>query len=494
MNFSDSKAQFCIFVFFPNADLNTEIKGSLVEEKYDTYIFMDQETLIERVKEAAPHVVIFSPEALLTPMSEFVSQVLSANSEVQFLCVADADQAEALKEYREYNLAGMIAAGEKLKERCVWQVDQVCQTLFRTYQNEDLLKKTEELLQENETLKSQRNEEKAKATVISDSSIGQKIQLYSAATTKDEVLIHFINQLSCQAIYFKYLPTVQSFVATHSHGLDIEAIKGVGTRLEATETAHLLDLLKSGEIPPALAELMKEGLRIGQYFPKPVIVQNSTLTGLDGLFIFWGAEGFHFQQIESDFLIFSLLYQQAHLIKRSEGLDVYDPLTELYNRPHFVHKLEEEIARARRLEKPVSVVCLSLDHMHEIDQSFGRNNRDMILRVIAAIVKKTSRVNDISCRTADSEFSLILPHCGRRGAALRAERLRRIIEAHAFGLGDFKVTISCGVSEYPSLSKGADDLTQSAGQALEFIVGRGGNKVCLYKPMEAFKPDFEVHG
>jgi diguanylate cyclase (GGDEF)-like protein len=157
-----------------------------------------------------------------------------------------------------------------------------------------------------------------------------------------------------------------------------------------------------------------------------------------------------------------------------------------------LRKLEEEIARARRLENAVSVVRISVDHLNEIEQSFGRSNRDVILRTIASIAKKTSRVNDIACRTEDNEFYLIIPHCARKGAALRAERLRRIIEGHAFAINDLKVTISCGVSEYPSLSKGASDLEASASQALEFISNRGGNKVCLFKPKQEFKPDFEV--
>ncbi len=214
--------------------------------------------------------------------------------------------------------------------------------------------------------------------------------------------------------------------------------------------------------------------------------------GPEGLLVFWDGQRSGPPAIEDDFLIFQLLYQQAYLLKRNEGLDVFDPVTELLNRPQFYKKLDEETARARRLEKPIAVVRLSIDHLSEIEQSFGRSNRDLILRTIASIIKKTSRVNDYSCRTEDNVFSLILPHCGRKGAALRAERLRRIIESHAFALNDLKVTISAGVSEYPSLSIDAQDLDLSAGKALEFIVGKGGNKVCLYKPVQEFKPDFEV--
>jgi PleD family two-component response regulator len=70
--------------------------------------------------------------------------------------------------------------------------------------------------------------------------------------------------------------------------------------------------------------------------------------------------------------------------------------------------------------------------------------------------------------------------------------LRRTIENHSFSMSGQKITVSCGVSEYPTLSSSAADLEASASQALQFIIEKGGNKVCLYKPIQDFKPDFEV--
>lgn len=488
MTFQKQRGQFSIFVFFTNADENTEMKASLVEAGYESFVFADQDLLIERVKEAAPHVVLFSVEALNTSLSEFVGKVLENNSEVQFACVAPAGQANALIDYREYNFSALIPMGEQLPVRCVWALDQICESLYRTYQNEELYKQNETAKKETENLRQQISQLETRKPAVRDVSLPDKLKIYEGANSKEDHLGIFMKSLPCKAIYFKYLPTVSSFVATFAHGLEIESIKGVGSRLSPEETKSLLQNLASGQLPQALHQLMQDGLKVQNYFFRPVPVHKL----LDGLIIFWGSADFQFHQIENDFFVFQLLYQKAHLLKKNEALDILDPVTELYNRNYFLKKLEEEIARARRLEKAVSVIRLSVDSLAELEQSFGRNNRDVILRTIAAIVKKTSRVNDISCRTEDNEFSLILPHCARKGAALRAERLRRIIEGHAFAINDLKVTISCGVSEYPSLSKGASDLEASASQALEFITSRGGNKVCLFKPMQEFKPDFVV--
>ncbi len=493
MNLKEMRSQFSIFVSFASTDDNTEMKGALIEAGYESFVFVDQATLVNRVKEAAPHVILFSPDALQDSLSDFVAQVLDANPEVQFVCVAPAEQADTLNEYREYNFAAVVPVGPQLPVRAVWTLDQVCQNLYRLYQNENLLDERDKVRKDLLKVRAQVKElEAAPAVAIQPEakgfSLADGMQSYQGASSKEDYLQLFLRQLPGLALFFKFLPSVNSFVATSAKGLEIETIKGVGSRLTPKELETLLPRLQAGQLPQALTELMQEGLKVQNYFIKPVPVHR----GLDGLFVFWGADESQREEIENQFLLFQLLYQQAHLIKRNEGFDIYDPLTELYNRNHFLKKLEEEIARARRIEKAVSVIRMSIDHLVEIEQSYGRSNRDLILRTMASIVKKTSRVNDMSFRTEDNEVSLILPHCARKGAALRAERLRRIIESHSFGVGDLKITVSCGVSEYPSLSSGATDLEASASKALEFIISRGGNKVCLFKPIDEFKPDFEV--
>ena len=488
MNIQQLRSQFTAFLFLADPGETQEMKGAFVEAGYESFVFSDQQQLIERLHQAAPHVIIFTPAALESPLSDFVSSVLQANSEVQFICVSSTTQSQTLQEYREYNLSSLVPLGEHLPLRVVWAMDQVCEYLYRSYQNEQLLENSEKLSLRVQDAESQLTILKKENALVSQVSVKARLERLEKAQSKDELLSLFLSGLPCYAIFFKYLPTVNSFVATASQGLEIDSLKGVGSRLDPAESQQLFADLEANKLPKALVELMTEGLRVHDYLFRPLKIHR----GLDGLFIFWAEKGLSESVIENEFLIFQMLYQNAHLAKRFESLDIMDSVTELFNRNYFLQKLEEEIHRAKRLSRAVSLVTLSIDHLTEIESSFGRNNRDLILRTIASIIKKTSRVNDLSCRTEDNEFSLILPHCSRKGAALRAERLRRIIEGHAFAITDLKITISCGVSEYPTLSLGASDLEVSAGQALEFILARGGNKVCLFKPTQEFKPDFEV--
>ena len=91
-----------------------------------------------------------------------------------------------------------------------------------------------------------------------------------------------------------------------------------------------------------------------------------------------------------------------------------------------------------------------------------------------------------------NEMAMILPHCSKKGAAIRAERLRRIVEGTTFMENGMKVSISLGVSEYPSLCDSAKTLDETATKALTHILDKGGNKICLYKAPDSHHPEFEV--
>src|SRR5262249_9039389 len=130
----------------------------------------------------------------------------------------------------------------------------------------------------------------------------------------------------------------------------------------------------------------------------------------------------------------------------------------------------------------------------QLTSAFGHEEAQVVLRTAARILEKHSRVNDIVGRIGVDEFGLILPHTGKQGAMIKAERLRRIFESADFGkvLNGFShLTISLGVSEYPGLVRDAEELMQSADEAL-YQVRKAGNRTCVAKPPESFEPDFSV--
>ncbi|MEQ1879264.1 MAG: GGDEF domain-containing protein, partial [Bdellovibrionia bacterium] len=109
--------------------------------------------------------------------------------------------------------------------------------------------------------------------------------------------------------------------------------------------------------------------------------------------------------------------------------------------------------------------------------------------------KRTSRIVDIAGRIGPAEFAVILPHTDKKGAAIKAEKLRKLVELTRFPQRETqpgqKFTVSIGVSEYPSLCHDGEALMQSADSAY-FQVKNTTNQVCLAAAPHAFKPDFET--
>jgi diguanylate cyclase (GGDEF)-like protein len=214
---------------------------------------------------------------------------------------------------------------------------------------------------------------------------------------------------------------------------------------------------------------------------------------LEGVFVYSGeVPAQNTTSLSEEFSLMSLCYANFVLEKRVDTLEVQDYVTELFNRNYYQKILAEEVTRARRLKQPISVVKIALDDIYEIESSMGEAVRDELLKSVAAIIMKTSRTNDVTCRTAANEMAMILPHASKKGAAIRAERLRRIIEGTSFMDNGMKVSISLGVSEYPSLCDSAKTLDETASKALLHITDKGGNKICLYKAPESHKPEFAI--
>ena len=492
------KSKFTVFVLCSEVEKGAGFKTAISQEGFETFLFTDQEVLYKRMEQAAPHVLVLIHGALSVPLEEFVQAVVDMNSEIRFLPVFPNSEVGTLLKYRPFNFSNAVLEGDGLLSRTAWAVDEICQSLYLTYQNEQVYSLFEKAKNEAEVTRTELATLERRAEHAMGVPIQQEYQKYLAAKSKEEVLTLFLRELNqkflgknkkISAIYFKYLPSVLSFVSLQALGIEIESLKGVGCRLTKEEARDPVAFFSQGGIPSEMKTLMREGLNAVNGLIKPVFVQSQ----LDGFFILWSVQSEVFlEEMENDLSLFALMYERSHFEKKLAQLDMADETTELHGRQYYLRQLSDEVARARRLQRAVAVIKISVDQMSELQQSVGRGGRDQILRSIAGMLKKTSRVNDINCRTGENEFSLILPHAASKGASVRAERVRRMVEAYSLKWTGNRFTVSCGIAEYPSHCSSAEDLEKAAAQMLEFVRTKGGNKVCLFEPAESFRPDYDV--
>lgn len=136
----------------------------------------------------------------------------------------------------------------------------------------------------------------------------------------------------------------------------------------------------------------------------------------------------------------------AHEKLKQAGLT--DALTGINNRRFFDQRLEEEISRNKRLESSLSCLFIDIDHFKIINDSFGHEVGDLVLRKVAELLRAQLRSIDVVARYGGEEFAILLGQSGREKAIEIAERIRSIIANTDFKEKDDKanITVSVGVS------------------------------------------------
>ncbi len=156
-----------------------------------------------------------------------------------------------------------------------------------------------------------------------------------------------------------------------------------------------------------------------------------------------------------------------------------DPLTQLPNRRHGLDFLASEWAFAQSNSLPMACLLLDIDHFKRINDTYGHAAGDAVLRQLADLLKRTSRVEDLVFRYGGEEFAAVLPNASIRAAVQIAERIRSVVEKYSF-LWEHQtipVTLSIGVANLNGGEKDSQTLIETADAALYQAKKSGRNRV-----------------
>jgi diguanylate cyclase (GGDEF)-like protein len=160
-------------------------------------------------------------------------------------------------------------------------------------------------------------------------------------------------------------------------------------------------------------------------------------------------------------------------------LAVTDSLTGLFVRRYFMVKLQEEIHRAERYGKRLSVIMADLDRFKKINDTYGHDAGDRALKAISKFLQKNIRDVDAIARYGGEEFVMLIPDTDKEAAYCLAQRLRA--ELAKVKLEDLPpITISLGIATYPSDSTDIEELIKKADAAMYEAKQKGRNRVVKY--------------
>jgi len=178
--------------------------------------------------------------------------------------------------------------------------------------------------------------------------------------------------------------------------------------------------------------------------------------------------------------VLHLRIQKALEHARTRRLASTDGLTEGYNHRTFQERLSQEIARADRYNRPLSVLMIDVDHFKVYNDTYGHPQGDIVLQDLARLLREMSRTSDTVARYGGEEFAIILPETDSVGAQKISQRLCEQVERYPFPGKDLMpggaLTISIGVATHASAGS-KDALLQAADTALYTAKREGRNRV-----------------
>jgi len=176
----------------------------------------------------------------------------------------------------------------------------------------------------------------------------------------------------------------------------------------------------------------------------------------------------------------AITIDNAQLLEKSRDLSNTDELTGLSNRRHFQEILKREVAQARRFSSIFSIIMCDIDNFKQHKTTLGNMHADALLRQVGQSLLKSTRGIDLVSRFGNDQFIILLPKTDKKGGIAAAEKLRKHILGEDFSRHiDFdkpiKLTVSLGVTEFPSDSKNIYELLNLADRALYAAKQDGSN-------------------
>ena len=368
-------------------------------------------------------------------------------------------------------------------------LNRAIEKLYLQFQNEQLL----EELKHHQTSQSV-NQSTTDQHKPSFDPIHQMINKISVLTSTNEVICCLTDQLfnlmGQPTLYLKYVPSHTSLLLTHLSGLDINNFKNAGIPLKGEPNSYL-EKIKHPHTFDLLQNFITSVFQVESCYAIPITVDKNIL----GVVVILNKIKDQYKNIINVLLdMFKGFLEKAYFQEKMQSLMAFDLSTGAYNKKYFTKILDQEINRAVRIRHPVSLLYMGIDDFDFYVQRNGEQMGDILLKMVVHICVKTSRKIDLMARFQKGEFVILLPHTDKDKAMIKAERFRRTIFNAKFPYSNYQpsghLSISIGISEYPTLSQDAISLIQVADNAFYQVKQSTKNRTCIGIAPKGFKPEF----
>lgn len=491
MNIVPYRSSFTLYVADSIIERGTSVINSLNVAGYNAELRVNQESLFEEIVKNPPHIIIFNykDEHFLKSekqYEEMFEKIHSLLPEVHIIILTEKQYSEEAAQLYELGIYDCVTWPTSAPMNMLRAVDRAVECDYYMYLNEQLHETSD------------------------NNHVGNNFALFEIwlkelekCKAKDELLDLWLKEAkrvlrTDYGLFLQYIESKKTLVVSQYCGQPPQDIMGMGIDLVADEPGFEVSMLKNPQEMQSLQAFVVKGLLRSQAAFFTVIERDQVL----GVFIMPAQlqQNFSKDELDSSYLksCMRMVSRQLELFELRSRLDkysVYDAESDAFRTEFILKKIKEEISRARRILKPFSLILLSIDGYEDMILNMTREQHDKFLKSFAEILISNSRLNDLVGRVDRDQFVVCLPHTELKGGAVKAERFRRIIENADFSSimkGIKKITVSLGVSEYPSICHDGEQLLNSAEQAMLGVKKTGNNRTAVATASERFTPDFLV--
>ncbi len=260
--------------------------------------------------------------------------------------------------------------------------------------------------------------------------------------------------------------------AEHSHGIELCAVL---RRCEHGQQSHFF-LMTRGEDIDELVRALEAGVDEHVWLPLHPRLLRARLRSTERVMRLRMSLALERDTVRQQ------VAELGVLTRRLRAASLTDTLTEMPNRRFMMKRLEQDWDASSRSGKPLSVISIDIDHFKLVNDTYGHDVGDAVLREVARVLRRSARKGEQPARMGGEEFMIALRDADESNSRLAAERIRAAVHAEHIEVGGFSsnVTVSIGVATRNAGLANLDALLKAADQALYRAKDAGRNRVCLF--------------
>lgn len=466
--------QFRIYLCVENGDGDHALFRAFQETDYSVKTLSSYQDLVFQLKSERPHVLLLFYKPLNVSFQTLLEKVKGLSPETQVVLLGTPEYWPGIKARIQQGVAQTYWPwpGTEI-EVLHYNLDCILEKLAYKYMAEQKGPLGQQLVERIEGLELQLVQQENPSPQISVRALPSSVE--SESQLVEHLMTHFKNSFPESEFAFlkNYQPREQVLVYKTSFSLQNIAR---GQAFDYPQEVARKDRDQNfSELKARVTDLF-----ISNDF---VIYPVQSPSQVYGFFVGFQLSSEAQSELESGVNFMGLLLRNLNLEKALSSPKSHPLLERTVDSSQLVHLVSREISRSRRTHSPLSCIYVHARSGEDPD-STGLN--------FLSIVENHLRVYDFTSQISRQESLILLPHCSSENAAIKAERLRRLFFRLMEKQGQENFRIGLGVSSFPELSSGPDELIESAKASCYQVLEAGMNKVCLYTQEDHFQAEYQV--